>query len=1276
MEIDYNEDLGLEKTEKTNEAGQVITQLNNFPNGYYTINSIFDGDEGYNETSVNDFKFRLVNGYYTRFVITLYDLNDEVLEQYCNAYNIEDGIIIEKYLIDMITGNTVNSISLNGKYYDGNKIGILLQYNETGLYNDEWNNKTVLNDIVFTINDINYNLSNNETEEFIYNISQKEVNDYTFEITFKETNNMESSFMTFSYHQNKNNVKIYDIDGNEITETKVYTTYIDEYKSTNLTVKTEEGLVVPQLLYSINKRIFGEKLEFTDINGNIIINNLIKSDNFVEWNDNTVNPFTNNLVVCKNNCELVWKIKHNEDYTINIGQKLNIEIKSNSQKWKFTYDNKTLEGETKFTLNGNYLLSVGKIDNGTDGIYRVMIDNNLICGFEGKYFDTNDDTITISNDRNINDKKKMAISEGISHISEVPIIISNNNNINDKSIDIEIKLKELEYAQDIDYLVDGYDKKKVINNFSKISITKGNINGIIFNDKNQTLTSTSNVIELEVNKYNLNNVFNVWFYKKNLHSVIKFLNINRNIYPLNWKLVDSKYTNNDYNIEFELSTNEIQLNSLEENQSAITNGLDFTCSGDIGIYNIPVSLIETYNGITTTLQTLNSNDKGVVVFNVNKKLNENDDIYDYQFKISINSADLSDFGFGKTESEIQNLLINKYVPPPTPEEQEQGIIVSKHISKIEIFGEDVNSDYYVYVYDDYNVSIDLTLDGKTYTVENGTLINGKYRYYFNLGKLQSGQKTLTVKSTEEMIGKNTILSQTVNREFSVNKLLPIINITSVTKNNTNISYSYSGGATVGSDEELNINQKLYIDDSVVIKGNTNALSGTSILLDNEPISTVDNNGEFSITIPVNDNNLNFILTLSENELTKEKHINGSLSDVNKIGTTITLSGSTTYWGQSTNITAKIVDEDNVALNGVTLTLNGTNKTTDTQGTATFTVTLGNTANVTTSYKCTYDGNAKYKNSEKSIDLTTKKRPVTIETLHPTGTSSSNPVYKTWELKYRVKDSVTGATISSPTVAIYVDGSKQTTSYSSGIIKCSMPNLGASTGKTVKVKCSFSHSNYDSKTTAEQNVYYISYKTFLRVPTHFANNQSLTGGRCMWSDKDGNRTNAEMVKEDLKYGSGNSSYLICSNKDYPFYSNDGSVESPDRRKPVQLNISSWTTATSLPSSVKAYNAYVWVRERNPSYTYSSKSYGSRVGKPSLKFTFSSGATKTVSSTSVSTDTMTDVINGTDISTVSWSNLRSSMSATLNHAINAGSKKGILYLSILCIRIIYIPNQSGY
>ena len=92
MEIDYNEDLGLQKTEKTNEAGQVITQLNNFPNGYYTIQSVFDGDDGYSETSVKDFKFRLVNGYYTRFIITLYDLENNIINRYCNAYNIEDGI--------------------------------------------------------------------------------------------------------------------------------------------------------------------------------------------------------------------------------------------------------------------------------------------------------------------------------------------------------------------------------------------------------------------------------------------------------------------------------------------------------------------------------------------------------------------------------------------------------------------------------------------------------------------------------------------------------------------------------------------------------------------------------------------------------------------------------------------------------------------------------------------------------------------------------------------------------------------------------------------------------------------------------------------------------------------------------------------------------------------------------------------------------------------------------------------------------------------------------
>lgn len=1268
MEIDYNEDLGLQKIEKTNEAGQVITQLNNFPNGYYTIQSVFDGDDGYSETSVEDFKFRLVNGYYTRFIITLYDLENNIINRYCNAYNIEDGMITEKYIIDMTTGDTVNQISLTGRYYNGNKIGILLQYSETGLYDGEWNNKTVLNDIVFTVNEMNYDLSNNESEEFIYDISQKEVGVYNFELTFKETNNMESSFINFTYHQEKNNIKIYDKDGEEILNNKTYTTYVDEYKTTSLSVKTEDGLPVPQLLYSINKNILGEKLEFTDANGNIFINNLIKDDDFVDWNDNTVNPFEDNLIVCKDNCELVWSIRHNEDYVVTIGQKLNIEIKSNSQKWRFTYDNKTLENETKYNLNGNYLLSIAKIQNNENGIYRVMIDNNLICGFEGKYFDNETDTITISNDRNINDKKKISIGEEIAHDSIVPIIISDNNNINDKSINLEIKLKELDFAQEINYLVDGYNKKKVVNNFSTISVAKGEINGLIFNNRNQVLTSTHNYIELEVSKYNLNDVFNIWFYKKNPHSVIKFLKINRNIYPLNWKLVDSKYTNNDYNIEFGLSVNEIQLNSLEENESAITNGLNFICNGDIGISNIPVKLVETYNGVVTTLQTLNSDDKGTVSFNVNKKLNEDDDIYDYQYKISIDSEDLSDFGFGKTESEIQNLLINKYVPPPTSEEQEQGIIVSKHISKIEVFGENVNSDYYVYVYDDYNVPMQLTLDGKTYIVENGVLVDGKYRYYFNLGKLKSGQKTITVKSTEEMIGKNTILSQTVNREFTVNKLLPIININSVTKNNTNISYSYTN-------DELNINQKLYIDDNIVIKGNTNASSGTEIKIRNETIGVVDDNGDYVITIPVNNDNSSFSLDLMENELTKEKHINTVLSDVNKIGTTITLTGSTTYWGQSTNITAKIIDENNIALNGVSLTLNGVNKTTDTQGTTTFTVTLGNTANITTSYKCVFGGDDKYINSEKSIDLTTKKRPVTIETLHPTGTSSSNPVYKSWELKYRVKDSVTGATISSPTVVIYVDGSKQTTSYSNGIIKCSMPNLGASTGKTVKVKCSFSHSNYDSKTTAEQNVYYISYKTFLRVPTHFANNDSLPGGRCMWSDKDGNRTNAEMVKENLKYGSGNSSYLICSNKEYPFYTHDATGTSPDRRKAVQLNMSRWTSATSLPSSVKTYNAYVYIRERNPSYTYKNGSYGSRVGKPSLKMTFASG-TKTVSSTSVSTNTTTDVINGADISSVSWSNLRGSMSATLNHAVNAGSKLGILYLSILCIRIIYIPNQSGY
>ncbi len=1269
MEINYDSDLGLQKIEKTNSAGQVITQLNNFPNGYYTLNTIFDGDDGYESVSVNDFEFQLVNGYYTRFVISLYDLNNNVISKYCNAYTIEDNIIVEKYIIDMLTGNTVSGISLDGKYYDGNKIGIILQYNETGLYSDEWNNKLVLNDISFKVNGMNYDLTDNTSEEFIFDISKKEVGTYDFELTFKETNNMESSFLVFDYQQQKNSIKIYDNNNTEIVSSKNYNSYIDEYKTERLTIKTLEGFPVPQLLYTTNKLILGEKTDFTDDNGVIIINNLTKGDSFVEWNDNTVNPFTNNLIVCKDNCELIWKIKHDEDYTINVGQKLNIEIKSNNQKWKFTYNNKTLEGETKYNLNGSYLLSVGKVTGNNGGIYRIMIDNNLICGFEGSYFDTTNDTITISKDKNIVDKKKIAIGNQTAHNSVVPITISNNNNINNKTINLNIKLQELNTAENIDYYVDGYNKKKVVNNYSTINITKGTINGIVFNGKNTTLTSTTNTIDLSVSKYNLNDVFNILFYKKDNHSIIKLLDLQRNIYPLNWKVIDNNITNNDYNIEFNLSLNEIQLNSEAENTSAINNGLTVVGNGDVGISNVPVTLVKTYNGTTTNVSTVNSGDDGTVTYNIKNYLNANDDIYDYQYKISITKANLSDFGFEKTESEIQNLLINKYVPPPTPQEEEQGITVTKHISKIEINGNDVNSNYYVYVYDDYNVPIKLTIDNKTYTVENGTLINGKYRYYFELGKLSAGSKTMTIQSTEEMIGRNTILSETQTRTFTVNKLTPTLNIVSVSKNNTNISYIY--------ENSLDVNQKLFYEDNIVIKGTTNASSGTYIYLNNQQQTSVNSNGEFTLTIPVTNDYLSFTITIDNNDLTPQKITNGSLSNVVKIGTSITLSGSSTYWGQSTNVTAKIVDENNIALSGISLNFNGTNKTTDSQGTAVFTVTLGNTADVTTSYKCTYDGNNKYNNSEKSISLTTQKRPVTITTLHPTGTSSSNPVYKTWELKYQVKDSVTGVSISSPTVAIYVDDAKQTTSYtaSNGIIKCSMPNLGYSAGKTVKVKCSFSHSNYVSKTTSAQNVYYISYKTFYRVPTHFANHQSLTGGRCMWSDKDGNRTNAEMVKEDLKVGSSNSSYLICSNKEYPFYTKDGSIENPDRRKPVQLDMSSWTTATSLPSSVKAYNAYVYLRERNPSYTYNSKSYGSRVGQPSLKMTFASG-TKTVSSTSTATDTITDIFNGVDISTVTWSNLRSSMSAVLNHSTNTSSKNGILYLAILCIKIIYIPNQSGY
>ena len=310
-------------------------------------------------------------------------------------------------------------------------------------------------------------------------------------------------------------------------------------------------------------------------------------------------------------------------------------------------------------------------------------------------------------------------------------------------------------------------------------------------------------------------------------------------------------------------------------------------------------------------------------------------------------------------------------------------------------------------------------------------------------------------------------------------------------------------------------------------------------------------------------------------------------------------------------------------------------------------------------------------------MTTKKRPVTIETLHTTGTSSSKPVYKSWELKYRVKDSVTGATISSPTVAIYVDGSKQSTSYSSGIIKTTMPNLGYSAGKTVKVHCTFSHSNYDSKTTSDQNVYYIAYKYIDRVAGGFTNMTTITGGRCMWGDSDGTRTSSAMAKENLKRNSGNSSYIKCSNKDYPIYKNgDGDEE---RRKPVQLKMTSWTHTDSLPSSVKSFTAKVYMTERNPSYTYSGTSYGCKVGKPTLRI-YTSGGTliEKVDSNLTSTNDWKDVMSGVDITSgVTWSQIKNNnIYATLTHTENQNNKMGMLYLSEMCITLTYIPNQSGY
>ena len=1275
MIIDYNYDLGVTKKGKTNEAGQVISDLVEFPNGEYKITSTFEGDEGYESVSVDDWDFLVINGYYTRFYLTVYDKNNEKINRYCNTYIIENGTVIEKNIINVDTGEIINGeLVLNGKYYDGHKIGIKLEYSEEGLFEStDWKSKTI-NDVILRINNLEYNLNDFTDDEFIYNIYEKPVKLYKFKLEFNETYNMEECKIEFTYDQNKNNINFYDHNNDMIIDEQVNVSFIDEFKEEKITVKTEDGLTVPNLLYYFDKPLFDESINYTNQNGEILIDNIIRSENYKDWNDSSFNIFDNNLIVCKDNCELIYMINHNIDYTLKIGSKLNIEISSEKQKWKFLIDDKYIEYECKNILNSNYILTISKFNN----VFRIMIDNNYICGFDSSLFG-NEDYITFSDERlNINEKYKVLLTDSEeTHISNCTLGIRDDINIVNKNINIKTVLKELLPKEEtFIYEVDGYYMDKVMNDFSKIDIVSHNIKqdykGYVFN-KNTFVTNNN----ISVNELNINNNVNVLLFKRNSHSVLDYYLLDRNVCTVNWKLMDYNETLklSDFNIEMSLDKEYLHLKSQEENEQEY----ELNLTGNVGIRNINVYCI--VNGIDEIYLGESSED-GSIEYQDTIILSQNV-LTTNTYQLLIKSTDLENFNFNDDYySEVKKFTIKKYVEETDSPSQTipiNPITVTDHIINFTekyIGNGDIASTYYIEVIDVFNLGIKVYLNGREYYLSEATNFddeNGYYIYRFEIGQLPAGTHNLSVITDTTIINTNTIESQTKTKTFTVNKISTELKITSVKKGNTVLSYS-------NTEKDYHITSNVYKGDEISFVCATNIPVGSIIKID-EVSYTVPNTQILNFNITVNNNSFSIVI---ENSSTSTNNIyNVYFDKIINYNTKMTLDGSDGYWGTNVTLTAKLVDENNKILSGKNVIFTGdniisgnslvTSKTvsTNSSGLASVQVKLPNTVNTTKKYTCTFNTTDRYNKSTVSKSIKSKIRPVSISTVHNVGSSSSKPVYKSWDLIYTVKDTVNGATISNPTVAIYVDGKKQSTSYSSGKIKASMPDLGSSTGKTVQCYCSFKHDKYESKSSSKQNVYYISGKTLKSIPNSFMNDGDGTvGHRGMWhyggvqKSSDGDYSSSGMSKANLTYGSGDGSYLICSNKDYPIKTSSSCKS---------LKLTNWTNLNNLPSSVKTFSTHFYLRESCPTYTYDSKKWGAEMSSPSVKFTFNNGETKTLTGSKVDNG-FEYCINGKGLG-VEWKDWYKGINnALLSHGKNTSSKAGLIFLSQLCVVIDYIPKQT--
>ena len=535
--------MSITRTYKTNKQGSADIDFSNDENGEYTLSISSIASDKYESQEVEK-TISIFNGYTTRILI-----------------------------------NGSENSSFTGAYYDNTRLTLSVQYYD---YKTEtWKNKSNF-EILANFNEQTVTL--NETNN-VLDLSKLSVKTsaYDVQLQFMGDRTYNESTKTITYAQSQNTPVI-----NVVSE---LSKYVDEEKSFNVILQTDEGNVLPNQEVVLLKQD-NTYTAITNSNGVALFSASVSNDDLMEDVDEETHTLDQTTPYN------LTGLSNNEEYVININFNQQLSIATAPLTLTFTENELTItDAEYSKTINFQDKNLKLRITN-HNGIYRIFNDLEHLYSKEM----TNTSILSFVGDGEITRIQKNTLTNGgIVNQADCTLNVNSTNNLTDAEEElISLYNLELKKQSPISYYVDGYPSNKVINAQSTLTFEHDTLEYGYYIDDSYHSQEDSYMVSDE-------SELEILFVNRSLNYCTKTRLVQRDVELVDWFITD----NENY------SLNGIGINSLEN----VVINTDTTITADLGIIGEDVTLLDG----STVLDTQTTNSHGIATFTIQNATTGNKD---------------------------------------------------------------------------------------------------------------------------------------------------------------------------------------------------------------------------------------------------------------------------------------------------------------------------------------------------------------------------------------------------------------------------------------------------------------------------------------------------------------------------------------------------------------------------------------------------------------------------------------------------------------------------